>query len=110
MLMQMQDEQITYTLAPPAVLNQLAKSPQMWNKFDFKSLRAIGSGSAPLSPWMIEVFSNQYGVEVINIYGSNEGIGLFSTPAIAPEPEVRASMFPIPKPADAMQTLSLIHI
>ena len=104
MLMQMQDEQITYTLAPPAVLNQLAKSPQMWNKFDFKSLRAIGSGSAPLSPWMIEVFSNQYGVEVINIYGSNEGIGLFSTPAIAPEPEVRASMFPIPKPADAMQT------
>ncbi len=104
LLWQMQTEQITYTLAPPAVLNQLAKSPEMWNKFDFSSLRSIGSGSAPLSPWMIDVFSRDYGVEVINIYGSNEGIGLFSTPEVSSDAETRASMFPIPKPGDAMET------
>jgi non-ribosomal peptide synthetase component E (peptide arylation enzyme) len=37
---------------------------------------------------------------VVNFYGSNEGISLFSTPETAPEPEVRASMFPRPA-ADA---------
>jgi len=104
LLQQMQAEQITYTLAPPAVLNQLAKSPDLWNKFDFSGLRAIGSGSAPLSPWMIEVFSKEYGVEIINIYGSNEGIGLFSTPDVSPDAETRASMFPIPLHGDSLQT------
>jgi len=104
LLQQMQTEQITYTLAPPAVLNQLAKSPEIWNKFDFGSLRAIGSGSAPLSPWMIEVFSKEYGIEIVNIYGSNEGIGLFATPDVSPDADTRASMFPIPKQHDSLQT------
>ena len=45
---------------------------------------------------MIETFGKDYGVEVVNIYGSNEGIALFSSPEAAPDPEVRASMFPRP--------------
>jgi acyl-CoA synthetase (AMP-forming)/AMP-acid ligase II len=99
-LRQMQDEKITFTIAPPALLNQLAKSPDMWRQFDFSALRSVGSGSAPLAPWMIDTFSREYGVEVINFYGSNEGISLFATPQTAPEPEVRAAMFPSP-PAGA---------
>ncbi|MGI9295668.1 MAG: class I adenylate-forming enzyme family protein [Pseudomonadales bacterium] len=95
-LQQMQDEQISFAIAPPALLNQLAKSPDMWKEFDFSALRRVGSGSAPLSPWMIETFGKDFGVEVVNIYGSNEGIGLYSTPETAPDPEVRASMFPRP--------------
>jgi acyl-coenzyme A synthetase/AMP-(fatty) acid ligase len=47
---QMQNEEITFTIAPPALLNQLAKAPEMWRQFDFSSLRRIGSGSAPLAP------------------------------------------------------------
>jgi acyl-CoA synthetase (AMP-forming)/AMP-acid ligase II len=90
----MQDERITFTIAPPALLNQLAKSPEMWRQFDFSALRAIGSGSAPLSPEMIATFERDYNIPIINYYGSNEGISLFSTPATAAEPEVRASMFP----------------
>jgi acyl-CoA synthetase (AMP-forming)/AMP-acid ligase II len=93
-LAQMQQEKINFTIAPPALLNQLAKNPGMWNQFDFSSLRAVGSGSAPLSPDMIATFENEYRVPVINYYGSNEGISLFSTPEVAPEPEVRASLFP----------------
>ncbi|MBT8114730.1 MAG: acyl--CoA ligase [Arenicella sp.] len=93
-LQQLQQEKITFTIVPPALLNQLAKSPEMWNQFDFSALRKVGSGSAPLAPWMIDVFSRQYGVEVINFYGSNEGICLLSTDETSPLPEQRASMFP----------------
>ena len=95
-LQQMQDEKVSFTIAPPALLNQLAKSPELWNKFDFSALRRVGSGSAPLSPWMIETFSRDFGKEVVNFYGSNEGISLFSTPENAAEPDVRAAMFSQP--------------
>lgn len=98
-LKQMQDERISFTIAPPALLNQLAKTPPMWNSFDFSALRCVGSGSAPLAPWMIATFSRDFGKEVVNFYGSNEGISLFATPETAPEPEVRATMFPRPRPA-----------
>jgi acyl-CoA synthetase (AMP-forming)/AMP-acid ligase II len=103
-LQQMQDERITFTIAPPALLNQLAKSAEMWNRFDFSALRRVGSGSAPLSPAMIETFGRDYGKEVVNFYGSNEGISLFSTPETAAAAEIRASMFPRPGPGEAIAT------
>ncbi|RZO20984.1 MAG: (2,3-dihydroxybenzoyl)adenylate synthase [SAR92 clade bacterium] len=93
-LTQLQNEKITFTIAPPMLLNQLSKSQDMWNQFDFSHLRSIGSGSAPLAPWMIETFRQQYGLEVINFYGSNEGISLFCTPMHTADSEVRATMFP----------------
>ena len=93
-LQQLQQEQINFTIAPPALLNQLAAKPELWNAFDFSALRAVGSGSAPLSPDMIETVENQYGKPVINFYGSNEGIALFATPDTAPTPALRAAHFP----------------
>ncbi|NND81752.1 MAG: acyl--CoA ligase [Gammaproteobacteria bacterium] len=93
-LQQLQNEKITFTIAPPALLNQLAKSQEMWQQFDFSALRRVGSGSAPLAPWMVETFARDYGIEVINFYGSNEGICLLSTDQTSPEPEQRATMFP----------------
>jgi len=103
-LRQMQDEKITFTIAPPALLNQLAKSPELWQQFDFSALRRVGSGSAPLAPWMIETFSRDYGKEVVNFYGSNEGISLFATPEMAPEPQVRAALFARPEAGAAIAT------
>ena len=96
-LQQLQDESATFTIAPPALLNQLAKTPQMWRQFDFSALRRIGSGSAPLAPSMIETFDRDYQKAIVNFYGSNEGISLFSTPETAPGPDVRASMFRKPE-------------
>lgn len=93
-LKQMADEGINFTIVPPAVLNQLASKPEMWNAFDFSQLRRIGSGSAPLAPWMVDTFDNKYGKPIVNFYGSNEGIALFSTPEKSPDPTVRATMFP----------------
>lgn len=103
-LQQMQDERINFTVAPPALLNQLAKSPAMWNQYDFSALRRVGSGSAPLSPWMIEIFGRDFGVEVVNFYGSNEGIALYSAPEKAPDPEVRAAMFTRPGAGENIET------
>lgn len=103
-LKQMQDERISFTIVPPALLNQLAKTPDLWNQFDFTALRCVGSGSAPLAPWMIEIFSRDFAKEVVNFYGSNEGISLHSTPESAPDPEVRASMFPRPPAGGLIET------
>ncbi|MFK7731171.1 MAG: class I adenylate-forming enzyme family protein [Pseudomonadales bacterium] len=100
-LQQTQDEKISFTITPPALLNQLAKAPDMWNQFDFAALRRIGSGSAPLSPAMIDTFGSKYGVDIVNIFGSNEGIALYSAPEDAPDPEVRATMFAKP-PTDVL--------
>jgi acyl-CoA synthetase (AMP-forming)/AMP-acid ligase II len=93
-LQQLQEEAINFTLAPPPLLNRLAQQPQMWRQFDFSALRSIGSGSVPLSPAMIEVFENDFGKPIINFYGSNEGIGLISTPENSPSAQHRAQLFP----------------
>lgn len=95
-LQQLQDEHVNFTIAPPALLNQLTDSPELWNQYDFSSLRRVGSGSAPLSAKMIETMGRDYGVDVVNIYGSNEGIALHSSPEAAPDPAIRACMFPRP--------------
>ncbi len=93
-LQQMQDEKVNFTIIPPAVLNQLAKNEAMWQQFDFSALRSIGSGSAPLAPWMMEKFERDYGKCIVNYYGSNEGINLLSKPKDVADPAVRAFMFP----------------
>ncbi|MFK8019552.1 MAG: class I adenylate-forming enzyme family protein [Pseudomonadales bacterium] len=93
-LQQLADEAVNFSVAPPAVLNQLAKSPELWQQHDFLALRALGSGSAPLAPWMVKKFEQDYKLTIINFYGSNEGVSLHSTPHTAPDPEARGTMFP----------------
>lgn len=93
-LRQLQEERIQFTLAPPPLLNRLAQQPEMWKQFDFSSLRVIGSGSVPLSPSMIDTFENDFAKPIINFYGSNEGVGLISTPENSPSSAHRASLFP----------------
>lgn len=93
-LSQVQSEAVNFTIAPPALLNKLAKEPGLWNAFTFPNLRGIGSGSAPLSPDMISTFESDYGVKIYNIYGSNEGIALIASPDAIPDPKQRAALFP----------------
>jgi len=72
-LKQIAEEKVSYTIAPPAVLGALLKNPELLEQFDIGSLRAVGSGSAPLSPWLIESWKNIHDIEITNIFGSNEG-------------------------------------
>lgn len=91
---QMQQERVAYTVAPPAVLNMLLQNEALLAQADLSNLRCLGSGSAPLSPWMVSGWQARHGVTVMNVFGSNEGASLFSTGEAIPDPEQRARFFP----------------
>lgn len=93
-LAQIARERPQYAIAPPAVLNMLLHDPELLARTDLSSLRCIGSGSAPLDPAMIRGFHDRFGIEVVNMFGSNEGTSLVSGAAEAPDPERRARFFP----------------
>lgn len=91
---QMQAEKVAYTVAPPAVLNMLLQNEALLAEADLSNLRCLGSGSAPLAPWMVKGWQERHGVTVMNVFGSNEGASLFSTGEAIPDPEQRARFFP----------------
>ncbi len=91
---QIQAERINYTVVPPALLNMLLQNPAILKSVDISSVKSIGSGAAPLSPWMVREYQEKYGIYVINIFGSNEGISLVSGPKDFPNPDERAQYFP----------------
>ena len=94
-LSQIQNEDVVYTLAPPALLNRLLETKdQIKAGFDLSKLKIIGSGSAPLSPHMIEGFKDDFDIDVINVFGSNEGSALLSSPRDVPDCKERAIFFP----------------
>lgn len=93
-LQQIRDEKIEYTVAPPAILNRLLHNEQLLAGIDFNILSRLGSGSAPLSEWMVRTWHERYGVEVINYFGSNEGASFAGTLADIPDPAERAVFFP----------------
>jgi len=91
---QVQRERVNYTVAAPAVLNSLLKDSGPEAKAHLATLRRIGCGAAPLSPWMVTEFERTFAIPVINILGSNEGILLVSNAKEVPDPAVRARVFP----------------
>jgi acyl-CoA synthetase (AMP-forming)/AMP-acid ligase II len=94
LLKQMREEKIDYTVAPPAVLNLLLQNEAMLEGIDFGRLKSIGSGSAPLSEWMVRTFHEKYGVQIVNYFGSNEGASFPSALKDIPDAAERASLFP----------------
>ncbi len=93
-LSQIREEGIDYTVAAPAILNQLLQNEHLLAGIDFTRLARIGSGSAPLSEWMVRGFHDRYGVQLVNYFGSNEGASLTGGPVDIPDPAMRARFFP----------------
>ena len=91
---QVEEERVTYTCAPPLVLDTLVADEETFTRRDLSTLRAVGSGSAPLSGWMISRWEADHGVEVLNLFGSNEGGVLFGDPDTVPDPIRRGRLFP----------------
>lgn len=87
-------ERVTYTVAPPALLWMLLHNETLMAKIDLSSLTRMGSGSVPLQPAMVRGWQEKHGIGVINFFGSNEGVGLLSSPADVPDPDERAQFFP----------------
>jgi acyl-CoA synthetase (AMP-forming)/AMP-acid ligase II len=93
-LRQIAQEKIEYTVAPPALLNMLLQNEALLSRADLTSLKTIGSGSAPLSPWMVKTWREKYRINIINYFASNEGATLVSGVREIPDPEQRAQFFP----------------
>ena len=91
---QVATERATYTVAPPALLWMLLHNEALMATVDLSSLTRIGSGSVPLQPAMVRGWQEKHGIGVINFFGSNEGVGLLSSPADFPDPDERARFFP----------------
>ncbi|MCL3837605.1 class I adenylate-forming enzyme family protein [Aeromicrobium duanguangcaii] len=89
---QIERHHVTYTCAPPPVLNAVVSGTGPDR--DLSSLRVVSSGSAPLAGWMIDAWENGRGVEVLNLFGSNEGGMLFAEPETVPDPAQRGRLFP----------------
>lgn len=93
-LRQIRDEQIDYTIAAPTILSKLLHNERLADGIDFTRLATIGSGSAPLSEWLVKGFKERFNVDIVNHFGSNEGTGLTSGPRDVPDPALRAHYFP----------------
>lgn len=106
-LQQVRDEKIDYTVAPPAILNLLLQNEALLEGVDFGRLRAIGSGSAPLSEWMVRTFHEKYGVQIVNYFGSNEGASFPSAQKDVPDAAERAVLFP--RLGEGFEWKALLH-
>ncbi len=93
-LTQVQDEAITYTVAPPALLALLLQREELLAGADISTLRQIGSGSVPLQEWMVRGWHERHGITIINYFGSNEGISLMTDVVLMTDPAQRARYFP----------------
>jgi acyl-CoA synthetase len=94
-LEQVGSEAITHSVSPPAILTQLLLEPDRLAQADLHTLRTMGSGSTTMLPFMIEGWEAR-GVEIINFFGSNEGLGLTGARANVPDPAIRGSLLPRP--------------
>ncbi len=91
---QVRREDIDYTVAAPAILATLAQNSDLMRGIPGSRLRAIGSGGGPLAEWTVKVFTEKYGIDVINYFGTNEGASLTASSLDLPDPAMRASYFP----------------
>jgi acyl-CoA synthetase (AMP-forming)/AMP-acid ligase II len=87
-------ERVAYTVAPPVLMNLLLLRPQMLEAVDLSSIKRIGSGSAPLTRWMTTTWKERHGIDVLNFFGSNEGIAMVAAPPEVNDPGERAELFP----------------
>jgi acyl-CoA synthetase (AMP-forming)/AMP-acid ligase II len=93
--LQLVKEKVNFTLAVPAVVVAMLKHPAI-EKLDLSNLRYFAQGAAAPPPWTF-VELKRRNVEPMNIWGQNEGTGLFSYEKTVPDLETRARCFPWPR-------------
>ena len=103
---QIAKERANYTVAPPHALNMLLADERAAAAADLSSIRCIASGSAPLSPTMVAGFQQRWGISILNMFGSNEGVALLSDPDTIPDPTERAAYFPRPDAPELADTIA----
>ncbi|WP_280342460.1 class I adenylate-forming enzyme family protein [Nocardia neocaledoniensis] len=91
---QLQRYRVTHTSMPPAILTMLLQRADLRAAHDLSALRRVGSGGAPLPPGVVRDWQYSLGVEVLNFFGSNEGVCLLGAPSDTPDPMIRAEYLP----------------
>ncbi len=93
LIKQMKEEDVNYTIMVPTLLNFILKGfpPE---ELDLSHVDKIASGSAPLSEFALKGFKERWDVDLINIWGQNEGTGLVSGPLTTPLGK-RVDQFPL---------------
>lgn len=75
---QITDEKVTYTAARPSMLATIERiDPEV---VDFSTVTRIGVGAGPLSPRTVRTWKERFGVELVNFFGTVEGVSLRSEP------------------------------
>lgn len=92
-MQQIATEKVNYTLLVSAVINMIAKHPQV-DSFKLDSIKAITVGSAPPSLWSVQEFKRRWDINIGNIWGQNEGTGIVSGIGDVPDDKLRVSHFP----------------
>lgn len=90
---QLSEDRIGFTILVPAVLNLIAKQPESAG-LDLSSVRTIVTGSAPPAVWTMREFRRRWDIEVVCVWGQNEGTGLFAGAGDFPDLEARSRQFP----------------
>lgn len=85
---------VTHTSMPPALLTMLLHNEALRASADLSSLQRVGSGGAPLPPSVVRGWQEDLGIEVLNFFGSNEGVSLLGAPVDFPDPVIRAQYLP----------------
>ncbi len=93
LMRQLLEERIQYTILVPAMLNMIVKLPNV-DELDLSSIRTITTGSAPPSAWSMQEFKRRWDINIVNIWGQNEGTALVAGPADVPELDRRVDHFP----------------
>jgi non-ribosomal peptide synthetase component E (peptide arylation enzyme) len=93
-LEQIRTEGVNLAYMPPTFFMSLLADASLASRADLSSLRVLGTGSAALSAQAIERMERDYGIEIVNVFGSNEGVGMLSRRQEIPDPAYRASFFP----------------
>lgn len=93
LMRQLVEERIQYTILVPAMLNMIVKLPNV-DQLDLSSIRTITTGSAPPSAFSLQEFKRRWDIDIVNIWGQNEGTSLVAGPADVPELERRVDHLP----------------
>lgn len=91
---QIAEERVTMTLMPPAFFVALLKDDALRARADLSSLRLLGTGSASIPPWATDKIEGEFGIDIVNFFGSNEGTSLLATKREVPDAALRATHFP----------------
>lgn len=77
MVEQIIKEQVNFTILVPAMLNAIVKHPNV-DELDLSTLDSVITGSAPPSELSLREFKQRWDIDIVNVWGQNEGTALLS--------------------------------